>query len=114
MSDKTYTIDELVDGLIRIADRIEWKQISWTPDKLIRGIHNDITIEIIDKLVMDQGIRRFIYEIQLNNEVVFKDNLYEQRNSKVSELWFKINDIFFMQSKTKFDDMCNKLFNESF
>ena len=47
MSDKTYTIDELVDGLIRIADRIEWKQISWTPDKLIRGIHNGITIEII-------------------------------------------------------------------
>lgn len=111
MSDKTYTIDELVDGLIRIADRIEWKQI---PDKIIRGTHNGITIEIIDKLVMDQGIRRFIYEIQLNNEVVFEDNLYEQRNSKVSELWFKINDIFFMQSKTKFDDMCNKLFNESF
>ena len=52
MSDKTYTIDELVDGLIRIADRIEWKQISWTPDKLIRGIHNGISIDIIDKLVM--------------------------------------------------------------
>lgn len=40
--------------------------------------------------------------------------MYEPRNDKVSELWFKINDIFLIQSKTKFDDMCNKLFNDTF
>ena len=26
MSNKTYTIDELVDGLISIADKIDWKK----------------------------------------------------------------------------------------
>lgn len=114
MSNKTYTIDELVDGLISIADKIDWKKKSWNPDKIISGTHNGIYIDIIDKLVMDQGMRRYIYKIRLNNEVVYEDNMYEPRNDKVSELWFKINDIFLTQSKNKFDYMCNKLFNESF
>ena len=44
MSNKTYTIDELVDGLISIADRIDWKQKSRNPDKIISGTHNGIYI----------------------------------------------------------------------
>ena len=106
MSNKTYTIDELAIGLTNIANKIEWsKHISMGSDTRLDGTHNGISISVQQRI--HQSLV-FIYKIYLNGESVF-----EGRNSAVESLWWKIIDIVDAQSKIKFDDMCNKLFNDT-
>lgn len=110
MSNKTYTIDELAIGLTNIANKIEWsKSISMGSDTRLDGTHNGISISIqhVEERINQYLV--FIYKIYLNGESVF-----EGRNSAVESLWWKIIDIFDVKSKIKFDDMCNKLFNDTF
>ena len=110
MSNKTYAIGDLAIGLTNIADKIEWsKSISMGSDTRFDGTHNGIYISVqhVQERINQDLV--FIYKIYLNGESVF-----EGINSAVESLWWKIIDIDDAKSKIKFDDMCNKLFNDTF
>ena len=101
-----YSLLDLINGLNKIADNIQWKQgtLAYT------GTHNGISISIEKIQERDAcGVLGFTDKIRLNNECV-----YEGRCPEFSNLFYNIASVYNKQSKIRLDRLCNQLFNENF
>lgn len=109
MSDKTYTNNDLINGLANIADKIQWIKNEFM-DITYNGTHNGIAILVSKTQERNgNGSLTSTTKIFLNNETMYSGNCTE-----VDMLLSNIDKAVDVQYKIKLNSICNKLFSENF